>query len=248
MLKTLRLAAALVLLALPSSAEIREIDWAALVDPVAYDFEDPLQSVGYDELILITDVLVLRDRLDSGLVSEDARPRLEMRLQASVEGLEEFGHDVDDLLAGIDTANSHRYAAARMGNPALDGTGIRLAGFVLPMDPDPDGTRIAYLVPEVGMCSHVPPPPPNQMIRMTLPDSYEPQSYYEFIEVSGELSLAPTNERLMVVDGLVDMETVFEMRVTEVAVPKANDWSGAPAAVTGQAPNAALREHEVLRQ
>lgn len=116
------------------------------------------------------------------------------------------------------------------------------------MDTEPDGTRIAYLVPEVGMCSHVPPPPPNQMIRMTLPDSYEPQSYYEFIEVSGELSLAPTNERLMVVDGLVDMETVFEMRVTEVAIPEANSWSGAPAAVTGQAPNATLRGHEVMRQ
>ncbi|MEO0991371.1 MAG: hypothetical protein AAFX00_10530, partial [Pseudomonadota bacterium] len=99
-MRIVRLAAALLALAMPSSAEVRDIEWAALVDPAAYDFEDPLQSVGYDELILIRDVIMLRDRLDSGLVNEDARPRLEMRLQASFEGLEEFGHDVGDLLAG----------------------------------------------------------------------------------------------------------------------------------------------------
>jgi hypothetical protein len=50
-------------------------------------------------------------------------------------------------------------------NPTLDGRIIRIPGFIVPLDEDSEG-RVTdfFLVPYVGACIHVPPPPPNQMV------------------------------------------------------------------------------------
>jgi hypothetical protein len=60
-------------------------------------------------------------------------------------------------------------AAAQRGsaavNPILDGRMLRIPGFIVPLDEDSEG-RVTdfFLVPYVGACIHVPPPPPNQMV------------------------------------------------------------------------------------
>ena len=47
---------------------------------------------------------------------------------------------------------------------ALDGERVRLGGYVLPLDFNgPQEVTRFLLVPYVGACIHVPPPPPNQL-------------------------------------------------------------------------------------
>lgn len=52
---------------------------------------------------------------------------------------------------------------------ALEGRAISLPGYVVPLDTDEKGLMSSFLfVPTIGACIHVPPPPPDQMIYVTL--------------------------------------------------------------------------------
>jgi uncharacterized protein len=50
-------------------------------------------------------------------------------------------------------------------NAKLDGQMLRIPGFIVPLEEDSEG-RVTefFLVPYVGACIHVPPPPPNQIV------------------------------------------------------------------------------------
>ena len=52
--------------------------------------------------------------------------------------------------------------------PELDGTLIRIPGFIVPLEFNDKQEAIEFfLVPYMGACIHVPPPPPNQIIHVT---------------------------------------------------------------------------------
>jgi zinc transporter ZupT len=54
-------------------------------------------------------------------------------------------------------------------NPALQGKKIKIHGFVVPLERDDDSFLTEFLlVPYFGACIHVPPPPQNQTIHVTL--------------------------------------------------------------------------------
>ena len=51
--------------------------------------------------------------------------------------------------------------------PELDGTRIRIPGFIVPLEfNDNQEATEFFLVPYMGACIHVPPPPPNQIIHV----------------------------------------------------------------------------------
>jgi uncharacterized protein len=50
-------------------------------------------------------------------------------------------------------------------NPALDGVTVKLPGFIVPLTVTKEGVVSEFfLVPYLGACIHVPPPPPNQLV------------------------------------------------------------------------------------
>ncbi len=49
-------------------------------------------------------------------------------------------------------------------NEALNGEIIRMPGFIIPLEIGRKGVSDFILVPYVGACIHVPPPPPNQLV------------------------------------------------------------------------------------
>lgn len=49
-------------------------------------------------------------------------------------------------------------------NDALDGAYIKMPGYVLPIDMSVAGVTSFIMVPYVGACIHVPPPPANQLV------------------------------------------------------------------------------------
>jgi uncharacterized protein len=61
-----------------------------------------------------------------------------------------------------------------------DGRRVRIAGYIVPIGFDGVGVREFLLVPYVGACIHVPPPPPNQVVlvrserRVPVRDQFEP--------------------------------------------------------------------------
>lgn len=60
----------------------------------------------------------------------------------------------------------YNYRTGRVNADAksLDGAVVKLIGFMVPFDDDQSKTSEFLLVPQVGQCIHIPPPPPNQIV------------------------------------------------------------------------------------
>lgn len=68
----------------------------------------------------------------------------------------------------------------------LDGRRIRIGGYVLPFNLT-GGRYVSefLLVPYVGACIHVPPPPPNQLIYVTTEEPIEVSGLWDAVWVEG---------------------------------------------------------------
>ena len=81
-------------------------------------------------------------------------------------------------------------SAGLLINKSLIGQKIRIDGFMVPLDFD-YGEALTVeefvLVPDAGMCIHVPPPPPNQMIFIKLKAPTKVRYMYQPIAIEGIL-------------------------------------------------------------
>lgn len=78
----------------------------------------------------------------------------------------------------------------------LNGQIVRLAGFVVPVEFDGSGVTAFLLVPFVGACVHVPPPPANQLVFVTTSEPYETEGMFEAVTVTGMFGTAATSTQL----------------------------------------------------
>lgn len=204
-------AAAFLLVASPaSSGAVPDLNWSQLMDQSTQGYEDPYRALTPEQLTSMVTVARLRETAEKGEVID------EELLSRQTAALATAGIDVDRLISQRWIVAERRERAATSGNEAVDGREVMLTGFVIPAPPDDDGRPTAYLVPERGMCSHMPPPPPNQMVRLRVPDHWRPRALYEPARVSGLLSIEPTTRTVPVVDGMVRMRATFSMDVSDV--------------------------------
>lgn len=66
-----------------------------------------------------------------------------------------------------------------------NGKTVRIPGFIVPLEQDSDGVTAFILVPFVGACIHVPPPPANQLVFVTTKRPYESSGMFEAVTVTG---------------------------------------------------------------
>lgn len=67
----------------------------------------------------------------------------------------------------------------------LDGKRVRIGGYVVPLDFDMTKVQEFLLVPFVGACIHVPPPPANQIIYVKAKEPFEVAGQFEPVYVTG---------------------------------------------------------------
>ncbi|SIQ60794.1 DUF3299 domain-containing protein [Pseudacidovorax sp. RU35E] len=73
---------------------------------------------------------------------------------------------------------------------SLDGTVVRLPGYVVPLEQTAQGMRELLLVPHFGACIHTPPPPANQVVHVVLERPNKSLGTMDTIWVTGRLSAA----------------------------------------------------------
>ncbi|MBS1302896.1 DUF3299 domain-containing protein [Loktanella sp. SALINAS62] len=73
---------------------------------------------------------------------------------------------------------------------------VRLSGFIIPLDFDGQGVTVFMLVPFVGACIHVPPPPANQLVLVTTERPFESDRLFAPITVTGMFGAAATQTQL----------------------------------------------------
>lgn len=80
-----------------------------------------------------------------------------------------------------------------------NGKVVRLPGFVVPLDYHGAEVTAFILVPFVGACVHVPPPPANQLVLVTTEPPYESKGMFQPVHVTGMFGTAFTTTELAAV-------------------------------------------------
>jgi len=120
-------------------------------------------------------------------------------------------------------------------SPGLEGKQIELTGYLLPVDREGDLVYEFLLLPMSGLCSHMPPPPPNQAVHVFPAKPYKSTQIYEAVTVSGTLRPELEKTQLIILDGVSVIASGYRMAKAEIAkaesVPdalpsrKATPWS-----------------------
>jgi hypothetical protein len=98
------------------------------------------------------------------------------------------------------TATDDAYQQALIStnvNEELNGEGIRIPGFVVPLEFNDDLFVTQFLlVPYFGACIHVPAPPPNQIILVNYPEGFQLDALYTPFWISGVMQTSVTINEL----------------------------------------------------
>ncbi|MER9594663.1 MULTISPECIES: DUF3299 domain-containing protein [unclassified Mesorhizobium] len=93
---------------------------------------------------------------------------------------------------------------------------VQLAGYALPVDRDGDLIYQFLLVPWTGACSHMPTPPPNQIVLVTPARPYRMSEAYQSVSVTGALQPGMEKSQLFILDGVSVIQSGYAVRKAEV--------------------------------
>lgn len=105
--------------------------------------------------------------------------------------------DDDPLIAELSRKLDEVWKQAPV-NAELNGKTVKLPGFVLPVETDGEATSSFLLVPYYGACIHVPPPPANQTVYVTMPEGKgaEIRKLFDTVWVTGVIRTEPLSTDL----------------------------------------------------
>jgi hypothetical protein len=141
-----------------------------------------------------------------------ADPAIELTWENLVPGLDVF--IAKGLVAHGDPAAAqvdYDTIAAAGTVPDYNGKRVALAGFVVPLDLDSNIVREFLLVPYIGACIHVPPPPPNQIVFVRAAKPIKITGLFDAMIVTGRMSTPDLiNTDLADIGYQIDADTVAE--------------------------------------
>jgi hypothetical protein len=79
---------------------------------------------------------------------------------------------------------------------ALDGKRVRIGGYVVSLDFDATRVKEFLLVPFVGACIHVPPPPANQIVYVKSEQGFDVSGTFDPVWVTGTLKVTTAHTGL----------------------------------------------------
>ncbi|MEM7776475.1 MAG: DUF3299 domain-containing protein [Pseudomonadota bacterium] len=202
------LISALVLLVTASQAlAARDLKWPDLL-PKLPPIKDPLATLNAEERIELETILWVRQ-----LTEAERAERKEIVQEAGryEQKFRQKGIIIDRLVENYAVFDKKLTARQRKVNAKLSGETVRLTGYLLPLEFSEDGETEFLLVPYVGACIHVPPPPPNQIVLVTLSAKYKANEVFTPVRVTGKLATKAASKRLYLVDGAADISVGYHL-------------------------------------
>ncbi|MEO1404205.1 MAG: DUF3299 domain-containing protein [Cyanobacteria bacterium J06635_1] len=197
------------------------ITWDDLQPPTT-SLQDPYAQLSIEQ----TYDLATLAQLQTWVEESDASPntleaqevlRLEQRLQAQ-------GLDIKALLSQVEQARQYWQQQSQNVNLALNGQTVKLSGYALPLSWNETQQVTEFLlVPYVGACIHVPPPPPNQVVYLKPPSAIDPPGLFAPVTVEGILRQQSASYELFRVDGSRPVEVSYALTLTDLALSPAED-------------------------
>lgn len=203
--------------------ETREIKWKDLLPSQPIQFEDPFASLSKEQLRALGMIARFRNLLERDAIDpegESARQAAELGNKLEAEGI-----DVDWIISQRGRVIQQRKERAEQVEAGMDGKRIRIPGYVLPLREDQNRITEFLLVPWVGACIHTPPPPPNQMIHVSMPEGTKNRGRFVPVWIEGVILLKPSEYELFLVDGSGVVNVAYTMtaiRVSDYSAKESN--------------------------
>jgi hypothetical protein len=194
-------------LVLAAGGQPETIEWFDLVSPL--EFSDPFQELDINQLSALRRYVQIK---------EVERELEQLERNEIVAKLNESGiEDIEALLEKREEIALLRKRKATEANPVLDGKSARLAGYMLPLEFDGQQVSEFLLVPTVGACIHIPPPPPNQIVHVKLEQSVPFDGLFKPVWLSGDLEIKPSTQELFLMDGSAPIDMGYAMTNAQIS-------------------------------
>ncbi|MGD9072180.1 MAG: DUF3299 domain-containing protein [Desulfobacterales bacterium] len=202
------LIAACTLLYLPVLAQqARQLTWDDLI-PAHLLAGDPLEKLSPDQKDMVYWVINMLQTLPKrGPQTEEDYKQIDELMPS----LRKAGIDIVKVQAKIKEIQTSIVKE-------LDGQLVRMPGYLLPLEVSSAKVTEFLLVPYVGACIHVPPPPPNQIIyvKAAQDNGYESKTIFEPVWVTGVISVKSMSKELYLVDGSSGIDIGYGMQANKI--------------------------------
>lgn len=202
------LIAACTLLYLPVLAQqTRQLTWDDLV-PAHLLAGDPLEKLSPDQKDMVYWVINMLQTLPKrGPQTEEDYKQIDELMPS----LRKAGIDIVKVQAKIKEIQTSIVKE-------LDGQLVRMPGYLLPLEVSSAKVTEFLLVPYVGACIHVPPPPPNQIIyvKAAQDNGYDSKKIFEPVWVTGVISVKSMSKELYLVDGSSGIDIGYGMQADKI--------------------------------
>ena len=74
-------------------------------------------------------------------------------------------------------------------NKKINNKEVKIPGYIIPLEYEGMDVKTFLLVPYIGACIHVPPPPPNQIVYVDTKKSWEGLNWWEPVYVTGIIKI-----------------------------------------------------------
>lgn len=203
-------AIAFLFLATTTNAEenVQLITWDDLL-PSTQPMEDPFKDLTGEQLYDLESIVYFRevDGQEGAISPRDTKEVIELTANLKSANL-----DVDGLLSTYTKYIAEIELRNGLIDDKMDGRLVRLAGYVLPLEFSEAGVNEFLLVPYVGACIHVPPPPKNQIVYVRLDHTINADDLYRPVWVTGRISVEATDKDLSLVDGQSNISIGYTLK------------------------------------
>ena len=186
----------------------RQIGWDDLT--VKVQFDDPFEALTQEQLMKLSIYARVKAMLEH--VPEKVSEAMRKEADEAAVWLKGEGVDIAALLAKREEIKTLRKARATATNPDLAGKDLRMPGYALPLEYDGKKVTEFLLVPWVGACIHTPPPPPNQIVYVSLEQGFEVRSRFEPVWVTGKMEIGAATKNLYLIDGTSDISIGYSIK------------------------------------
>ena len=197
---------------------VQQIEWKTLLPQLA-PLKDPLSGLTQDQRFDIETISWARK-----LTAE------ERKLVQNKQGIKdakkyesqfkEAGISVDELLKKYETWQAGVEKRQKKVNTSLNEKDVRLAGYLLPLQFSEEGDTDFLLVPYVGACIHVPPPPANQIVFVRLAKKFKVNDLYTAVWVSGKMKTKSSSKELTLIDGSANVSVGYHIDSGSIEIYK----------------------------
>jgi len=196
-----------------SASEVKpgtQLTWESLI-PASPPLENFLESIPPDQLDALEDIDYWKSFPEDAVGNQLAYQRDEAKKLVDEDRVKfaQKGVSIDALYQEyLDWANEID-RQGRLTVKKLDGKRVTIAGYLLPLDFDSKGTKEFLLVPFVGACIHVPPPPPNQVVFVKSSSPYQITNFFDGVMITGNMRVQSAKRDLSFMDGANDVDSGY---------------------------------------